>query len=108
MFDRIKNLFPKQLQKRGLVKSVRAVQIVSEWPKIIAQINVSFIHKTKAISFKEGVMTILCEHGAVAQEIQLYQEKIIQLYQKAFPGEDLRLRFRIGELPSPEQQMLSQ
>ncbi len=108
MFHRLKNLFPKQLQKRGLTKSVRAVQIVSEWPRIIAQINTAFISKTHAISFKSNVLTILCQHGIVAQELELQKEKIITIYQKVFPGQELRLRLRIGALPSPEQQMLSQ
>jgi|SRR3972149_5277382 len=108
MFHRIKNLFPKELQKRGLLKSVHAVQIVSEWSNVIRQINAAFIDKTRAMTFKSGVLTILCEHGAVAQELELHKDKITQIYQKVFPGEHLQLRLRIGALPSQDEQMLSQ
>ncbi len=108
MFHRIKNLFPKELKRRGLFSSVHAAQIVAEWPKVIVQINQNFVSRTQAITLKTGVLTVLCEHGAVAQEIELHKEKIIQIYQKVFPGEEFRLRLKIGALPSPEQQMLSQ
>ncbi|OJU80521.1 MAG: hypothetical protein BGO10_05955 [Chlamydia sp. 32-24] len=91
----VSQLLPGILEKIGEVYQDRPDLILASWPDIIGS---KLAPMTKAISFKEGVLTIKVKNSSLHSLLSQYEKKrLLKLLQEKFPKVPIiNILFRIG------------
>lgn len=72
-------------QKSSLMKGIKASMVVEEANKMMSDLwGESVATQAQAISFKNKCVSVACLNGAIANEIKLYQNTVLQAVNKKF------------------------
>ena len=85
MFNHIKNLLNKSINKAGIGRQMEATQVVEQADRVLRQILSQPVYeKIKPVSFKDGMLTIACLNSVAAQEVKLMQREIVEKINQVF------------------------
>ena len=96
-FSTISNVLNKNFkQKSGLAKQIQAALVCDEFDKIInKQWKGKVKDKTKALYFKDNILTIASLSSVIAQEIKLHEKDILEKINQKFGGVVERIRYLV-------------
>lgn len=97
MFTDLKRHLNKKLKQLGIENKVEAALVCETWEKVVISVfGKEGINNTKALFFKDNVLTIRVENSSWASELKMRQNKLLEEINKNL-GEDLveGVRFRI-------------
>ena len=93
----LKNFLNKSINKAGIGKSVEAARACFFWEGIIKEIfNQEAAEKSKAIRFRNGILTVAVLSSTLAQEFNFKEREIKEKINEKLGGERVRkIRFEI-------------
>jgi predicted nucleic acid-binding Zn ribbon protein len=98
--SRISDFLEECLAGQGLSSVVRMVRLRSAWPEIVGPL---LSVKTSPSRLKNGVVTVIVQNHAWAQELQLKKPVLLEQANAVLGGGTVRdIRFTVGQLPAEE------
>ncbi|MBI5229699.1 MAG: DUF721 domain-containing protein [Candidatus Magasanikbacteria bacterium] len=83
----LKSMLSLSLNKNGLAKQVTIAQVLAQVRQELAQfLGDGAGELAQPLHLKNGTLTVRCTHSAVAQEIKINEQKILQSLHRQFPG----------------------
>lgn len=83
----LKSMLSLSLNKNGLAKQVTISQILEKTRSELAQLLDDPSNKlAQPLYLKNNQLTVRCTHSAVAQEIKINEQKLLQSLHRQFPG----------------------
>jgi len=97
MLSPLKNFLNKSINKAGIQKSVEAARACFLWGGIIEEIfNQEAAEKSKAIRFRNGILTVAVLSSTLAQEFNFKEREIKEKINEKLGKEGVRkIRFEI-------------
>lgn len=86
----------KSIKKAGIVRQIEAVTVCDIWEDVICEIFGEQVKdKSKAIHFKDGVLTVAVLSSVLAQEFKFKEEEVKEKINKKKSGFVKKIRFEI-------------
>lgn len=86
----------KSIKKAGIAKQIEAVTVCDIWESVVCEVFGDQIkEKSKAIRFKDGVLTVAVLSSVLAQEFKFKEEDIRNRINKKNSGFVKKIRFEI-------------
>ena len=97
MLTPLKGFLNISINKAGIQKSVEAARVCFFWGGIIKEIfNQEAAEKSKAIRFKNGILTVAVLSSTLAQEFNFKEREIKEKINEKLGGEKVRkIRFEV-------------
>ena len=97
MLSSLKNFLDKSINKAGIQKQIEAARVCFLWEEVIREIfNEEAARKSKALKFKNGILTVAVLSSVLAQEFNFKREEIKGEINKKLGGERVKkIRFEI-------------
>jgi len=97
MLAPLKNFLNKSINKAGIKRSVEAARVCFFWEGIIKEIfNQEAVEKSKAIRFRNGILTVAVLNSTLAQEFNFKEREIKRKINEKLGGEKVRkIRFEV-------------
>lgn len=97
---RVSDLLEEVLSAQGLRSVTWMVRLSAKWPEIMGPL---LSGKTSPVRFRNGVLTVLVQNHAWAQELQLRKPELLERVNAALEGGKADdLRFAVGPLPEAD------
>jgi len=94
MFQPIKNLLPKSLERSKIGRQVEISMILEEFNRVVEKIlGEKATRRIKPLYLKNKVITVATLSSVLAQELKLNEEKIIKKINEKF-GREIVLKLR--------------
>lgn len=97
--EKISDILQKKYkQKSGLtLGQMQSVTICAFWDKVICGVEQRYLVESKALSFKNGILTVGVSHSGVLMEMQFMELIILEKYTEIL-GQDRvkRIKFKLG------------
>ena len=97
MLNKLSSSISFQVNRLGLGKEIEAARVCSFWDKIITEkFDQTASEKSKAIRFKDKILTVAVLSSVWAQEFQYNQQDIVEKINKKIGREVVeRIRFEL-------------
>ena len=97
MLSPLKSFLNRSINKAGIQKSVEAARVCFFWEGIIKEIfNQEAAEKSKAIRFRNGILTVAVLSSTLAQEFNFKEREIKRKINEKLGGEKVRkIRFEV-------------
>lgn len=78
-FKPLKDSLNEAISKLPASSQIKAAFVVAEANKALKEVfEVSLEHRARAVSYRDGVLVIECQNGAVAQEISHKKKQLLE------------------------------
>lgn len=100
--SRVSELLEEVLSAQGLRSVTWIVRLCSQWPEIVGPL---LSGKTFPVRLRNGVLTVLVQNHAWAQELQLRKPDLLERINAALGSGTARdIRFAVGPFPDGEKE----
>ncbi len=97
--EKIGDILQKKYQKKSALtlSQMQSITICSFWDKVMADIDNKYVTESKALSFKNGLLTVGVSHSGTMMEIQFLEMIVLEKYEEIV-GEKVveKIKFKIG------------
>jgi hypothetical protein len=97
--EKIGDILQKKYQKQSALTlgQMQSVTICSFWDKVMGAIEEKYVTESKALSFKNGLLTIGVSHSGVMMEMQFLELIILEKYEEILGSRKVeKIKFKNG------------